>query len=78
MNWHENLHKLLEIVTKAGQAILYIYEEDDLGINIKDDDSPLTRADRLANRIICDTLEVMFPHIRIISAESKEIKYSER
>ena len=34
---------------EAGRAILDIYESDDVGVEYKEDQSPLTRADRAAH-----------------------------
>ncbi|MCL4107333.1 UNVERIFIED_CONTAM: hypothetical protein GTU68_067244 [Idotea baltica] len=78
MNWDNNLDKLIEIATKAGEAILDIYKSDDFGVEVKGDDSPLTKADQAANTIICDGLLALFPDIPIISEENKEVPYSDR
>lgn len=78
MNWSENLDKLLEITKDAGKAILEIYQKDDLGIEQKGDESPLTAADKKANDIICSGLSELFPDIPIISEENKEVDYATR
>jgi len=65
-------NEVARIAKKAGEAILKIYNEaDDIQIQQKDDNSPLTIADKTANDIICEglkKLEVQFP---IISEENK-------
>ena len=69
---------MLETVHKASQAILSIYENRDrFAIDFKQDDSPLTDADRASNDIICEQLAVLssFP---IISEESRQRPYSDR
>ena len=72
------IEELLVIAHDAGQVILDIYQSDDLGIESKSDESPLTRADKAANDIICKGLTRITPDIPIISEENKEIPYAER
>ncbi len=71
--------EVVEIARQAGAAIMDIYtREEDFQIENKSDESPLTIADRTANKIICDGLEklpVLYP---IISEENKAIPYEER
>lgn len=64
---------LISIAEKAGQAIMDIYKGDaaNWDVDHKADDSPLTRADKEANKIICDALMDWTPHIPIISEENK-------
>ncbi len=68
--------KELEIAKKAavlaGRAIMEIYESDDFGIEAKDDDSPLTMADKAANRIIVDMLKEHFPEHAVLSEEEQD------
>jgi len=68
-----------QIARRAGAGILDIYEKpEEFGVETKSDDSPLTRADRKANQIICDALEQLDPQFPIISEENKAIPYEER
>lgn len=64
---------IIEIAVKAGQKILEIYNSDikSQEIESKADNSPLTLADRLANEIICESLEKLYPSIPIISEETQ-------
>ncbi len=72
-------NKLVLIAKIAGDAIMDIYSnEADFGIETKGDDSPLTKADKAANDIICKGLLEMTPNIPIISEENKLTDYSER
>lgn len=67
------------IARRAGAAILDIYNrEEDFGVEKKADDSPLTIADRTANRIICDALNELEDIFPIVSEENKAIPYEER
>ena len=68
--------KELEIARKAavlaGKAIMEVYESGDFGIEAKVDDSPLTLADKAANRIIVDILKKEFPSYAILSEEEQD------
>lgn len=68
--------QIINAVSRAGRAILDIYESDDFGVEIKSDESPLTKADKAANEILVDTLKEF--DIPILSEEGKDINYSER
>ena len=67
---------IINTISKAGQAMLDIYESGDFGIERKADNSPLTLADQAANKMIIETLEKMdYP---ILSEEGKSIEYKDR
>lgn len=68
---------LIDIVRRAGAAILDIYQSD-FAVTAKDDDSPLTQADLAAHRIIVAGLEALEPKLPIISEESRPPPFSER
>ena len=53
----ELLNKVENIAYQAGDAIMTIYESDDFDVEVKSDNSPLTRADYAANKIIVDELK---------------------
>ncbi|MBE0641303.1 MAG: 3'(2'),5'-bisphosphate nucleotidase CysQ [Bacteroidales bacterium] len=61
---------------RAGDAILTVYKESDLGIEIKPDNTPLTRADRSAHLIISEALSST--GLPMISEEGQDIPYTER
>jgi 3'(2'), 5'-bisphosphate nucleotidase len=54
------------------------YNTQDHGVEMKGDESPLTKADTESNRIICDGLQRVSPHVPIISEENKTLPYSIR
>lgn len=60
----------------AGQEILRVYESDDFAVEQKADDSPLTRADRLAHGCIVSKLEQSC--LPLLSEEGRSIPYDER
>jgi len=71
--------QVIKIAREAGAAIQEIYEGSaGMKIEKKADDSPLTFADRTANKIICDALEKLPVRYPIISEENKAIPYEER
>ena len=72
-------NEIMPIARAAGAEIMRIYEAS-AGIEYskKDDDSPLTRADENANRVICEGLEKLSPRFPIVSEENKLLDYSER
>ena len=73
------LPTLLEIAYAAGDAIMDIYNNaDDIGVEIKSDDSPLTLADKASNVVICKGLENLAIKWPIVSEENKAIAYEER
>ena len=71
------IENLIRISKNAGEAIMGVYESD-FSINIKTDQSPLTKADLLSNKIICQSLKEITPEIPILSEESSDIPYQER
>ena len=69
-----HLEGLEECVKDASNAILKVYESSDFGEINKKDGSPLTIADRNANEIILNRLNLLTPDIPIISEETFEVE----
>ena len=69
---------LIEIARQAGAEILSIYHTADFGVEIKQDESPLTLADLAAHRLIVAELERQFPDIPVLSEESVAIDFETR
>lgn len=63
------IDSLVPLVDLAGKAIMTIYCQADLDIEIKDDQSPLTQADLQANRILVEGLKELWPSIPVLSEE---------
>lgn len=76
MDYSELLKLAIKASIDAGVKILEIYEDEDFGIQSKDDESPLTVADIASNNAIMDYLKTT--NIPIISEENKEIAYIDR
>ena len=72
---NNNLKIAIEASLKAGEVIMQVYDTA-FDVEIKDDKSPLTEADKRANDIINSYL--LKTPIPIISEENKQIDYSTR
>ncbi|EKF74718.1 inositol 1-phosphatase [Alcanivorax hongdengensis A-11-3] len=72
------LDPLADIAREAGKAILEVYEREDLGVETKDDKSPITEADKAAHTIIEARLQALTADIPVYSEESGDIAYAER
>jgi 3'(2'), 5'-bisphosphate nucleotidase len=72
-----DIEAIKNIALQAGEAIMQIYAKD-FNVEYKDDKSPLTEADILANEIICSALQKLYPSIPLMSEENKETPYEVR
>lgn len=68
----EMLEKLRGTARRAGNAIMEIYAESDLGVEYKDDRSPLTAADKASNELICAELSRFYPEYSVLTEESAD------
>jgi 3'(2'), 5'-bisphosphate nucleotidase len=71
------LEALIEIVDAAGNAIMEVYERD-FDVELKDDRSPLTEADRAAHAIIVERLGELSPRLPVLSEESAGDEVADR
>lgn len=65
------LDQVKDIAKEAGRAILDVYQQDDVGIETKRDQSPLTQADLASHDIITKALKQLTPDIPILSEEGQ-------
>jgi len=72
----KNLKIAIEAALEAGKAILEIYHSGEFDIEIKGDNSPLTKADKVAHNVIVSYLEKT--DIPVLSEEGKEMPFKER
>ena len=72
------IEALTDIAREAGEAILEVYQGEDFGVEQKSDDSPLTKADLAAHKIISDALAIKYPKIPFFSEESEILPFEER
>jgi 3'(2'), 5'-bisphosphate nucleotidase len=72
------LEGVIEIARQAGQAILTVYEQDEIDVTRKPDGTQLTTADLDANRVIIEGLMGLAPTVPVLSEESEELPFTER
>ena len=71
-----NLRLAILSAIKAGDEILKIYNEDDREIELKSDQSPLTKADRNSHEIILEGLKMS--GLPVLSEEGSAVPYRDR
>ncbi|WP_458628866.1 3'(2'),5'-bisphosphate nucleotidase CysQ [Winogradskyella sp. PC D3.3] len=72
----ELLHHSITAALEAGKVILDIYHSDDFEVELKGDNSPLTKADIASHNVIMSHLKSTT--IPVLSEEGKSISYEER
>ena len=72
-----DIQDIVTIAKEAGKAIMQVYKQD-FEVEYKQDNSPLTLADKKANDIIEDGLNQLSVNLPILSEEGKEIPYEDR
>lgn len=72
------MEKLIAIVEHTHKIILDIYETQSPKIFYKEDNSPLTEADKQASDYICNKLSTYWPDIPIICEETQQVDYNIR
>lgn len=74
MNYEKELEVCLKAVNSVRDLILEIYNSNDFGTEIKSDDSPVTKADKLADLKIREILNKEFPDYSLLTEESVDDK----
>ena len=74
---NQDLAELNKIILDACRAIMEIYETE-FSVELKEDESPLTKADLASHEIIVEGLKRLFPDIPVLSEESTVPEYDER
>lgn len=70
---------LQKLVRDAGKELMRIYRrEEDVAVELKEDDSPVTIADLRSNTILVNGLKQLDDSIPIVSEENKEIPWEVR
>ncbi len=72
-----SIEDIKQIAKLAGDEVMNIYKKD-FSVEYKDDNSPLTQADKISNEIICSNLKKMHPNVPVISEENKYVPYNIR
>jgi len=74
---NEVMRPACTIARAAGDEILRVYRGE-IEVEMKDDRSPLTAADRASHAVIERGLRGHFPEIPVLSEEGRDIPYTER
>ena len=74
MEFEKELEVALFAAVKCVPLVLDIYNSKELGVEIKEDNSPVTKADKLADKIIRETLHNHFPNYALLTEESIDDK----
>lgn len=73
------LNDVIRLAKNAGDKILAIYRcSENMAVQVKNDQSPLTEADLVSHRVITQGLLELTPKWPILSEESAVIPYAER
>lgn len=72
-----NISRICDIARKAGAAIMEIYGSEFI-VDVKEDTSPLTVADRVSHEIIETGLKELYPEIPVLSEEGNDIPFEDR
>ncbi|MGB0954499.1 MAG: 3'(2'),5'-bisphosphate nucleotidase CysQ [Panacagrimonas sp.] len=78
MNASQLLSAVHEIAVQAGDRIMQVYHRADFGVQLKDDQSPLTQADLAAHQHIVDALNRLTVGYPVLSEEDADIAFAER
>ena len=68
----ELLSKLKLLMWEASTAIMEVYDSEDFDTDSKSDESPVTRADLAAHRVLTNGLSILTPKIPVVSEEDPE------
>lgn len=67
---YEKLETVMRrLALEAGAIIMQVYGEDDFGVELKDDESPVTKADEAADAHISAGLREAFPDVALVTEE---------
>lgn len=70
--YERELEVALKAINSVRELILNIYNSDDIGVEIKDDNSPVTKADKASDKKIREILSEAFPDYALLTEESAD------
>lgn len=73
-----DVEKLIGFVDRAEKEVLKIYREKDFAVEYKDDNSPVTLADKKCEEVLIENLRKSYPEIPILSEETQRSRYKQR
>lgn len=71
------IEEIIGIARRAGGAILEVYDTE-FSVEVKEDQSPLTEADKRSNAVIVEALTRLYPEIPVISEETRTLSFEDR
>ena len=69
MDYNRLQDQMRRLALEAGARIMEIYQQEDLGVEAKADESPVTLADKAADAIISAGLRAAFPDVLLVTEE---------
>lgn len=79
MNQAQLIQAVIDIAIAAGSSILDVYEQVHApAVTLKEDNSPITEADRRAHTLITERLAALTPDLPILSEESAAVAFATR
>ena len=67
---YDEIKNIIKIIEECSTVALTFYKQKHLEVSIKNDNSPVTKADLEISRIATNKLSKMFPNDKIISEEN--------
>ena len=67
---YDEIKNIIKIIKECSAVALTFYKQKHLEVSIKDDNSPVTKADLEISRIATNQLSKIFPNDKIISEEN--------
>ena len=70
MKYERELNAVIKLCKEVSPRILEIYNSNELNVEIKDDNSPVTRADKMVDKYLREHLSALFPLYGFLTEES--------
>jgi len=64
------LERIYDLLVRAGDAIVEVYNSKDFSAQTKADNTPVTRADKASSRILNSGLNELFPNLPVLDEET--------
>lgn len=77
VNWIK-ISDIQMIIETAGALIMEIYNKRNYNVELKDDKTPVTEADKVSSEYIVNALKTLYPQIPVVSEEASLPLYEER
>ena len=73
MKYEKELLTAIELAQRAGELVMKYHDSENIGIETKPDNTPVTLADKASNKLILEGLRKAFPLDGIVSEEMEKI-----